>query len=50
MPGTRDHEALVIEDFQGWWQRGDPESAPVTILFRLIMFSTFSLVWKLGMD
>jgi hypothetical protein len=28
MPGTRDHEALVIEDFQGWWQRGDPESAP----------------------
>ena len=28
MPGTRDHDPLVIEDFQGWWQRGDPESAP----------------------
>jgi hypothetical protein len=28
MPGTRDHEPLVIEDFEGLWQRGDPESAP----------------------
>jgi len=28
MPGTRDHDPLVIEEFQGWWQRGDPESAP----------------------
>ena len=28
MPGTRDHEPLVIEDFQGLWERGDPESAP----------------------
>ena len=28
MPGTRDHDALVIEEFGGWWQRGDPESAP----------------------
>ena len=28
MPGTRDHEPLVIEDFAGWWSRGDPESAP----------------------
>ena len=28
MPGTRDHDPLVIEDFEGWWQRGDPESAP----------------------
>lgn len=27
-PGTRDHEPLVIEDFAGWWNRGDPESAP----------------------
>jgi len=28
MPGTRDHDPLVIEDFQGLWERGDPESAP----------------------
>lgn len=28
MPGTRDHDPLVIEDFGGWWQRGDPESVP----------------------
>lgn len=28
MSGTRDHEPLVIEDFGGWWNRGDPESAP----------------------
>jgi hypothetical protein len=28
MPGTRDHAPLVIEDFAGWWRRGDPESAP----------------------
>src|SRR6188474_2716337 len=28
MPGTRDHEPLVIEDFDGWWAKGDPESAP----------------------
>lgn len=28
MPGTRDHEPLVIEEFQGLWVRGDPESAP----------------------
>lgn len=28
MGNTRDHEPLVIEDFGGWWQRGDPESAP----------------------
>jgi len=27
-PTTRDHEPLVIEDFDGWWQKGDPESAP----------------------
>lgn len=25
---TRDHEALVIEEFEGWWKRGDDESAP----------------------
>jgi len=28
MPGTRDHKPVVIEDFGGWWNRGDPESAP----------------------
>jgi hypothetical protein len=28
MPGIRDHEAIVIEQFGGWWKRGDPESAP----------------------
>ena len=28
MPGIRDHEPIVIEQFEGWWQRGDPESAP----------------------
>lgn len=28
MPGVRDHEPIVIENFEGWWQRGDPESAP----------------------
>jgi len=28
MPGTRDHDPLVIEDFAGWWSRGDLESAP----------------------
>ncbi len=27
-PGLRDHSPLVIEDFNGLWQRGDPESAP----------------------
>jgi hypothetical protein len=29
MPGIRDHEPVVIEDFNGWWFRGDPESAPL---------------------
>lgn len=24
----RDHEPIVIEDFNGWWDRGDDESAP----------------------
>jgi len=28
MPGVRDHDAIVIEDFNGLWERGDPESAP----------------------
>jgi hypothetical protein len=28
MARTRDHEPLVIENFDGWWNRGDPESAP----------------------
>lgn len=29
MPGnTRDHEAVIIEQFGGWWDRGDDESAP----------------------
>ena len=28
MPGVRDHDSLVIENFNGWWKRGDPESAP----------------------
>lgn len=28
MPGVRDHEAVVIESFGGWWDRGDDESAP----------------------
>lgn len=28
MPGLRDHEPIVIEEFNGWWKRGDPESAP----------------------
>lgn len=26
--GARDHEPLVIEEFGGWWQRGDPETVP----------------------
>ena len=28
MPGLRNHEPLVIEEFNGWWDRGDDESAP----------------------
>ena len=28
MPGVRDHEPIIIEEFNGWWDRGDPESAP----------------------
>ena len=28
MPGVRDHEPIVIEEFNGWWDRGDDESAP----------------------
>lgn len=28
MPGLRDHEPFVIEDFGGLWARGDAESAP----------------------
>jgi hypothetical protein len=28
MPGTRDHDPLVIEEFGGWWDRGDAESCP----------------------
>lgn len=28
MAGTRDHDPLVIEEFNGWWIRGDYESAP----------------------
>jgi hypothetical protein len=28
MPGVRDHDAIVIEDFNGLWDRGDDESAP----------------------
>lgn len=29
MPGVRDHEPVVIEDFNGWYDRGDPESCPL---------------------
>ena len=28
MPGLRDHEGIVIEQFGGLWDRGDDESAP----------------------
>ena len=28
MPGLRDHDPIVLEEFNGWWKRGDPESAP----------------------
>jgi hypothetical protein len=28
MPGTRDHDPIVIENFGGLWARGDHESAP----------------------
>ena len=28
MPGVRGHAPLVIEEFNGWWDRGDDESAP----------------------
>jgi hypothetical protein len=28
MATVRDHKPLVIENFDGWWNRGDPESAP----------------------
>lgn len=26
---SRDHNPVVIEDFNGWWSRGDPESCPL---------------------
>jgi hypothetical protein len=26
--GLRDHESFVIEEFNGWWERGDVESCP----------------------
>ena len=29
MPGTRDHEPVVIETFNGLWDRGDVESVPL---------------------
>lgn len=29
MPGLRDHEPVVIEEFNGLWDRGDPESCPL---------------------
>lgn len=29
MPGVRDHEPVVIEEFNGWYLRGDPESCPL---------------------
>lgn len=29
MPGIRDHEPVVIEEFNGWWKRGDDESCPL---------------------
>ena len=28
MLALRDHERIVIEEFNGWWDRGDDESAP----------------------
>ena len=28
MPGVRGHDPLVIEQFNGWWARGDDESCP----------------------
>lgn len=28
MPGVRDHEPVVIEEFEGWWKHGDDESCP----------------------
>src|SRR5215471_13479106 len=28
MPGLRDHDPLVLEEFNGLWKRGDDESAP----------------------
>jgi len=29
MPGIRDHEPVIIEEFNGWWKRGDDESCPL---------------------
>ena len=29
MPGVRDHDPVVLEQFNGWWKRGDAESAPI---------------------
>jgi hypothetical protein len=29
MPGVREHDPIVIEEFNGWWERGDPESCPL---------------------
>lgn len=26
---SRDHSGVIIEDFNGWWVRGDPESCPI---------------------
>ena len=28
MPNVRDHEPIVIENFGGWWDNGDPEATP----------------------
>src|SRR5215216_5521215 len=29
MPGLRDHAPIVLEEFNGLWQRGDPDAVPI---------------------
>lgn len=29
MPGLRDHQPVVLEEFNGLWERGDPDAVPI---------------------
>mgnify|MGYP000532423679 CR=1 FL=1 len=51
MPDFRDHSAVVIEDFNGLWHRGDDDSVPADHFSSCnnVKFSQSSFSWRSGL-